>query len=112
MSNEHEHDCNCGCEHEEEAIVTLTLDDDSTLDCVVLAIYPAGDKEYIALLPTDSEDDGEVLLYRFKELENGEIQLDNIEEDDEYEIAADAFDELLDEAEFEEMGSDEEEKED
>ena len=111
MSKEHEHDCNCGCgcgHDEEEAIVTLTLDDDSTLECVVLAIYPAGDHEYIALLPTDSDDDGEVLLYRFKELEDGEIELDNIEDDDEYEIAADAFDELLDEAEFEGMDGEEE----
>ena len=107
MSNEHGPNCGCGCNDninkEEEVTVTLTLDDDSTLECIVLAIYPAGDHEYIALLPTDSEDDGEVLIYRFTQLENEEIQLDNIEEDDEYELAADAFDELLDEAEFEEM---------
>lgn len=111
MCNEHEHDCECGCgcgHDEEEAIVTLTLDDDSTLECAVLAIYPAGDHEYIALLPTDSNDDGEVLLYRFKELESGEIELDNIEDDDEYEVAADAFDELLDDAEFEDLDGEQE----
>ena len=107
MSNEQEFNGGFHEVEEEEAIVTLTLDDDSTLECVVLAIYPAGDNQYIALLPTDSDDDGEVLLYRFKELEDGEIELDNIEDDDEYEIAADAFDELLDDAEFEEMDEEE-----
>ena len=34
---------------------------------------------------------------------NGEPTLDNIEDDDEYELAADAFDEWLDEQDFEEL---------
>ena len=93
-----------------EDIITLTLEDDSELECEVLAIFPAGDKQYIALLPKGSDDiEGEVYLYGYKELENDQIELVNIEDDDEYEIVADAFDELLDEAEFEELYSDEEE---
>ena len=93
-----------------EDIITLTLEDDSELKCSVLAIFPAGDKQYIALLPEGADDvEGEVYLYGYKELENNEIELLNIEDDEEYEIVADAFDELLDEAEFEELYSDEEE---
>ena len=46
--------------------------------------------------------DGEVFLYRYYE-ENGNPQLDNIEDDDEYELAADAFEEMLDAAEFDEI---------
>ena len=90
---------------EEFATVTLTLDDDSELECDVLAIYPAGGKKYIALTPSDQIDDeqADVYLYRFEELKDGEIHLENIIEDDEYEVAADAFDELLDEREFDSL---------
>ena len=89
---------------EEEMTVTLTLDDDRELECIVLTIFEAGGRDYIALLPTEGEesDEGEVYLYRYSEID-GEPQLDNIEDDEEYEIAADAFDEWMDEQEFEEL---------
>lgn len=101
-------------EDEQEMTVTLTLDDDTELECVVLTIFPAGDKEYIALLPMEGADseEGEVYLYRYSETEGGEPVLDNIEDDDEYEIVAEAFDELLDEQEYDELvGEDELEEE-
>ena len=103
--------CGSACDSAEGgATVTLTLDDGSVLECAVLTVFPAGDKEYIALLPLNENgqnEDGEVFLYRFTE-ENGEPQLDNIEDDEEYEIVADAFDELLDSMEFDEIvGEDE-----
>ena len=47
-------------------------------------------------------EDGEVYLYRYYE-ENGQPNLDNIDSDEEYEIAADAFDELMDTEQFNEM---------
>ena len=89
----------------EEVTVTLTLDNDETLECAVLTIYSVGEQEYIALLPIDDEqnEDGDVYLYRYIVTEDGEPTLENIEDDDEYEAAADAFDEWLDEQEFEEM---------
>ena len=85
--------------------VTLTLDDDSTVECAIVGIFDGGDKEYIALLPLDENgenDDGEVYIYRFQEV-NGEPSLDNIMDDDEYERVADAFDELLDDSEYDEL---------
>lgn len=94
----------------EEMTVTLTLDDGSDLECVVLTIFEAGDHDYIALLPLDGKEaeDGEVFLYRYKEDADGNPELDNIISDEEYEIVADAFDELLDEAEYDEIvGEDE-----
>ena len=100
----HDHDCNCGCN--EEVTVTLTLDNDEVIECAVLTIYSVDNKEYIALLPLDEEgdnEDGDVFIYRYVETEDGEPTLENIESDDEYEAAADAFDEWLDEQEFEEM---------
>ena len=99
---------------EEEMTVTLTLDDDSEIECVVLNIFSAGDREYIALLPMEGaeSEEGEVYLYRYSEDENGQPNLENIEDDDEYEIVADAFDELLDSREYDELvGEDELEEE-
>ena len=89
----------------EEVTVTLTLDNDETLECAVLTIYEVDGQEYIALLPMDDEqnEDGDVYLYRYIVTEDGEPTLENIEDDDDYEAAADGFDEWLDEQEFEEL---------
>ena len=100
----HDHNCDCGCN--EEITVTLTLDNDEVIECAVLTIYSVDDKEYIALLPLDEDGDneeGDVYIYRYVETEDGEPTLENIEDDDEYEAAADAFDEWLDEQEFEDI---------
>ena len=95
---------------QEEVTVTLTLDDGSQLECVVLTIFDAGKREYIALLPMDGQEaeEGEVYLYRYSEDADGNPSLENIEDDEEYEIVAEAFDELLDEQEYDELvGEDE-----
>ena len=93
-----------GLQDEEEMTVTLTLDDDSELECAVVAIFPVQNKDYIALLPLNEEID-EVYLYRFKHngdrnLE-GDLELENIEDDEEFEVVADAYDALVADAEFE-----------
>lgn len=101
---------NPDAENDEEMTVTLTLDDGTELECVVLMIFEAGEKEYIALLPLDGREaeDGEVYLYRYVEDINGNPDLENIDSDEEYEIVADAFDELLDSAEYDELVSEDE----
>lgn len=93
----------------EEMTVTLTLDDDSELECAILTIFEAGERDYIALLPLDGAEaeEGEVYLYRYSEVD-GQPELENIEDDDEYEIVADAFDEFLDSQEYDEIISEEE----
>ena len=91
--------------------VTLTLDDDSTVECAIVGIFDAAEKEYSALLPLDENgqnEDGEVYLYRYAVGPNGAPQLDNIETDEEYEIVSDAFDELLDSMEYDEIVSEDE----
>lgn len=90
---------------EEVVTVTLTLDNDEVVECTVLTTYTVNEQEYIALLPLNEDgenEDGDVYLYRYGE-ENGEPTLANIEDDEEYELAADGFDEWLDEQEFEEL---------
>lgn len=85
--------------------VTLELDDGTSVECEVLAIFPAADKSYIALLPTTgpSAESGEVYLYRYTENDKSEPELSNIESDEEFEIVSDAFDELLDTQEYDEI---------
>lgn len=93
-------DCSDG-----NATITLTLDNDETIECAVLTTYPAAGNEYIALLPLDENGenhDGEVFIYRYKN-ENGTPVLENIEDDDEYEAASDGFDEWLDSMEYDEL---------
>ena len=94
--------------------ITLTLDDDSELVCDVIATFPATvngkEQMYVALLPVDATPESEIYLYRF--IENGEdIDLENIEDDEEFEIVSDAFDELLDEEEFDEIFDGDEDEE-
>ncbi len=97
--------------NDEEMFVTLTLDDDTEVECIVITIFEADKKDYIALLPIDdeNEDEGEVYLYRYSEDAEGNPILDNIESDDEYEVVADRFDEWLDEQEYDEIVEEDEE---
>ena len=96
----------------EDLTVTLTLDDDTELECAVITIFEADGHDYIALLPLEGEDfeDGSVYLYRYTEVD-GEPELQNIETDEEYDIVSDAFDEWLDTQEYDEI-VDEEDLED
>ncbi len=90
----------------EEDIVTLTLDGDETVNCSVIGIFEAANgMEYIALLPNEGEDadNGQVYLYRYSETDDEEPVLENIIDDDEFELASDAFDEMLDNMEFDEL---------
>jgi uncharacterized protein YrzB (UPF0473 family) len=104
-------ECGCGCGDHEEEILTITLEDGTEVECAVIALFPVGDKEYIALLPLANEEDGEVFLYGYVEEEDGSFELLSIESDEEYEAVTQAFDEILDEAELDELFDDEQEEE-
>lgn len=93
----------------EEMTVELELDDGSNVTCAVVTILTVADKDYIALLPLNEDGEnteGEVWFYRYSENPedpNEEPVLGYIEDDEEYEAVADAFDEFLDSAEFDEV---------
>ncbi len=110
--SEHKHTDHCGCGHDhdfEHDYITLSLDDGTELNCMVLEIFTVDGKDYIALQPEEgSEDEDNVFLYRFIDHEDGEPELLNIEDDDEFETVADAFEEMLDELEYDEMFDDDE----
>lgn len=94
---------------EEDFLITLELDDGTELECVVVTIIEVEGRDYIAVLPTSGSEyeEGEVYLYRYSETEDEEPVLDNIETDEEWEAVSDAFDEWLDESEFDEFIADE-----
>ena len=83
----------------ESLTVTLTLENNEELECAVLNIFKADEKEYIALLPLDENGDntdGQIYLYRF--IDNGEEEepgLENIEEDEEFDRVSAIFNEWL-----------------
>ena len=81
--------------------VTLYLEDDSELLCDVISVFECNGRSYISLLPVD-DPDGDFIFYRYSEKENGEVELDDIDSDDEFEDVADAFDEIYDDAEWQE----------
>ena len=97
----------------EEMTVDLELDDGSHGTCAVVTILTVSGKDYIALLPLNEDGEnteGEVWFYRYSENPkdpNEEPALGYIEDDEEYEAVADAFDEFLDTAEFDELVDDE-----
>lgn len=94
--------CGCGHDHEHDHVheememetLTLTLDDDTEMECGILGVFSVEgieSKEYIALLPLEDET---VLLYEYKEDEEG-IELLNIESDDDFEKVSNAFYDLF-----------------
>lgn len=96
-------------ENDEEMTVTLDLEDGSSVTCSIVTILTVRERDYIVLLPLDADgenEDGEVWFYRYSENEenpNEEPELTYIEDDEEYEIVSDSFDEYLDNVEFDEL---------
>ena len=94
---------------DEEMTVTLDLEDGTSVTCAIVTILTVKEQDYIVLLPLEEDGenhDGMVWFYRYHENENDvneEPELIYIEDDDEYERVADAFDEYLDSAEFDEL---------
>lgn len=94
---------------DEEMTVELELDDGRVVNCAVITILTVDKKDYIALLPLDengNNNDGEVWFYQYEEDEqdpDAEPKLTYIDDDEEYDNVADAFDEYLDNVEFDEI---------
>lgn len=94
---------------DEEMTVELELEDGSLVNCAVITILTVEKKDYIVLLPLNDQgenEDGEVWFYGYSENPddpNEEPELSYIADDAEYEKVADAFDEYLDNCEFDEI---------
>lgn len=91
----------CGCaEHDEDAFITLEFDDGESVECEILGVFEFEDKEYIALIPADGSDD--VYIYGYKEVDEEEFELIDIEDEKEFEKVV---------AEFERMSLEEDDEE-
>lgn len=99
----------------EEMTVELELENGEVVNCAIVTILTVEQKDYIVLLPLNENgenEDGEVWFYGYKENmddPNEEPELLFIEDDDEYELVAEAFDEYLDSVEFDELVDEDEE---
>ena len=107
--HDHDHDHDHEHDYEDFDIINLTLEDDSEIQCAVLNVFEVEDTDYIALLPIDDEDEDleekEVLLYRFTELNDEEIEINMIETEEEFEKVAEKYYEIN--ADFEDEDSEE-----
>ena len=94
---------------DEEMTVELELEDGTVVNCAIITILTVEKNDYIVLMPLNENgdnDDGEVWFYGYTENPddpNEEPILAYIEGDDIYEKVADAFDEYLDNCEFDEL---------
>lgn len=104
-------------ELDEDITVELELENGEIVNCAIVTILTVEKKDYIALLPMVDEEDenyGEVWFYEYIEDmddPNKEPELKYIEDEEEYENVADAFDEFLDKQEYDELIEDEEDGE-
>ena len=96
----------------EEMTVDLDLDDGTSVSCAVITILTVEGRDYIVLMPLNEQgenEDGEVWFYGYSENPedpNEEPELTYIEDDEEYEKVEEAFDEYLDNCEFDELVED------
>ena len=106
MYDENTKETNGSLFDDEDMFVTLDMEDGTQTECEIITIFEAEGQDYIVLMPLDDDgeqnDDGTVYIFRYFEDEEGNPSLENIQSDEEFEIVEERFDELLDEAEFEE----------
>lgn len=88
--------------------IRVTLDlETGEVECIILTIFELSGQDYIALEPLDEKgnenQNGDVYLYRYAEDPEGLPSIAYIDDEEEYEAAADRFDELLDEDLYDSM---------
>ena len=103
---------------EETVVITLTDEDGQDIDAEIMAALEIEEfgKEYVAVMPqqaTEDLEEGEALILEYSEDADGNPQFAPVEDEDEFEVVAQAFnqlfedpDEFLEDDEDEEDGSD------
>ena len=93
----------------EQEVFTLTDEEGNESDFEFIGRIELDDNTYVALLPVEGAEDEYVILKLEKD-ENGEEFLSTIEDDEEFDKAADAFeDEFMSEIDYDDAESSEEE---
>ena len=78
---------------DEPLILTLEFDDGTSVEAEAMGIFEVDDQEYIALIPDDGSDD--VFIYGYRELDDDDFELIDIEDEDEFNKVVEIFDNLL-----------------
>ena len=76
-----------------EDMITLELDDGTSIECEIMGVFDVDGIDYIALANAEGSDD--VYLYRYVEIGEEEFELKEIPEED-FDKVADEFDRVMD----------------
>lgn len=99
---------------DEIQVLTLEFEDDTKMDCGVVAIFSIEDQDYIAVAEVDEnnefKDDMEVMLFRYYQDENDEnaFRLGDIEDEEEMNMVQQVFEQIMND----ELDEDEDEADD
>jgi uncharacterized protein YrzB (UPF0473 family) len=79
-------------EDDDADYLTLEFDDGQEVECEIMGVFEFEGKEYIALIPDDESDD--VYIYGYKETNDEEFELIDIEDDEEFKRVVEEFEKL------------------
>ncbi|HPU35929.1 MAG TPA: DUF1292 domain-containing protein [Bacillota bacterium] len=85
---------------EQDEVITLVDEEGTEHDFTVIDIISVDQSEYAILLPVEEESD-EAIILKFSQDEDGNELLIDIEDDEEWEKVADAWEKMLAEEEVE-----------
>ncbi len=90
-----------------ELTVSLELEDDTVLECDVILIFELEeyDRDYVALYPSSGEPD-EVYLMRCDYDGGMEMEIEEIDDDDEFNLVSETFDAIMEEDEWNDLMED------
>ena len=84
-------------------VIDLEDEDGNAVPCQVCFYFTLRGHDIIALSPQDGEYDDSILPYFYTEYENGNFDIDPIDDEELYEEALDRIDEILDDSDFEDL---------
>ncbi|MBQ1303162.1 MAG: DUF1292 domain-containing protein [Firmicutes bacterium] len=82
-------------DNDDDNYLTLEFEDGKEIECEIMGVFEVEGKEYIALLPNDGSED--IYLYGYREVNEDEFEMLDIEDDGEFEKVAAEFDRLMSE---------------
>lgn len=105
---------NMNNDDDEIQVLTLEFEDDSKMDCGVVALFTIEDQDYIAVAEVDEnnefKDEMEVMLFRYYQNENDPdaFRLGDIEDEEEMNLVQQVFEQIMND----EMDDEDENEED
>lgn len=80
-------------EDDEPIIITLEFEDGVEVEAETMGVFDVDGKEYIALEPLDDSDD--VLIFGYKDIDEEDFELIDIEDEKEFERVVSVFDAIM-----------------